>query len=98
MARSSNDVARSKSPTSMARPASSTHCAEATIVAEGGCSRDRSTGDEIAGGAGPPGLSPTCGGIEAGDADGGRWTGFVVQPQLNRNGSTQSTTRTNAPN
>src|SRR5918999_1814287 len=88
----------------MARLASSTHWAEATIVADGGRSRGCTAGDGMAGGedggagvaAEPPGFSPTCGGLDEDDADGGCWTGVVAQPQLNRNGRTQSTTRTNA--
>src|SRR4029450_9338310 len=88
----------------MARLASSTHWAEATIVADGGCSRGRmvtgapAEGEPCGAGAavGPPDCPPTLGGTVG--AAGGCWTGGVAHPQLSRSGRRQSTPRANAPN
>src|SRR5919199_3563506 len=77
----------------MARLASSTHWAEATMAADGGCSRDRVIpgvlGGEGAGGAGrtagPAGVPPTGGGVVGADVDGGE-----AHPQSSKSGRQQN--------
>jgi hypothetical protein len=80
----------------MARLASSTHCTEASIVADGDCSRGRMAEDVLEEGeegeagdvAVPPGLSPTGAGVDEDDAD--CWTAVAAQPKNRNTGRQQS--------